>query len=101
MAIVALLAGKFLGWVWPDPTMGIVGAVVIARWAWSLMKDTASVLLDKTDSHVTEEIRELLDQPGNLRITDLHVWRWELRHVQLSSACMAHQSSRPMTCEPH
>ncbi|MNG89657.1 Cadmium, cobalt and zinc/H(+)-K(+) antiporter [compost metagenome] len=75
LAIVALLAGKYLGWVWLDPVMGIVGAVVIARWAWSLMRDTASVLLDKTDDHVAEEIRELLDQSGKLQITDLHVWR--------------------------
>jgi len=75
LAIVALLAGKFLGWVWLDPAMGIVGAVVIARWAWSLMRDTASVLLDKTDEHVAEEIRDLLDQTGKLNITDLHVWR--------------------------
>ncbi|MBT2339843.1 MULTISPECIES: CDF family Co(II)/Ni(II) efflux transporter DmeF [Pseudomonas] len=75
MAIVALLAGRFLGWVWLDPLMGIVGAVVIARWAWSLMKDTASVLLDKTDEHVAEEIRALLDQAGQFRLTDLHVWR--------------------------
>ncbi|MBV4503023.1 CDF family Co(II)/Ni(II) efflux transporter DmeF [Pseudomonas shirazensis] len=75
LAIVALLAGKYLGWVWLDPVMGIVGAVVIARWAWSLMRDTASVLLDKTDKHVAEEIRELLDQSGKLQITDLHVWR--------------------------
>ena len=55
--------------------MGIVGAVVIARWAWSLMRDTASVLLDKTDNHVADEVRELLDQSGDLQITDLHVWR--------------------------
>lgn len=75
LAIVALLAGKYLGWVWLDPVMGIVGAVVIARWAWSLMRDTASVLLDKTDDHVAKEIRELLDQSGKLQITDLHVWR--------------------------
>ncbi|MBI6750948.1 CDF family Co(II)/Ni(II) efflux transporter DmeF [Pseudomonas syringae] len=75
LAIVALLAGKYLGWVWLDPVMGIVGAVVIARWAWSLMRDTASVLLDKTDDHVAEEIRELLNQSGTLQITDLHVWR--------------------------
>ncbi|UUQ64510.1 CDF family Co(II)/Ni(II) efflux transporter DmeF [Pseudomonas fuscovaginae UPB0736] len=75
LAIVALLAGQYLGWVWLDPIMGIVGAVVIARWAWTLMQDTASVLLDKTDEHVAEEIRELLDQSGKLRITDLHVWR--------------------------
>ena len=75
LAIVALMAGKFLGWVWLDPVMGIVGAVVIARWAWSLMRVTASVLLDETDEHVVEEIRELLDQMGVLSITDLHVWR--------------------------
>ncbi|WP_338474751.1 CDF family Co(II)/Ni(II) efflux transporter DmeF [Pseudomonas sp. MS646] len=75
MAIVALLAGRFLGWVWLDPLMGIVGALVIARWAWSLIKDTAAVLLDKTDEHVAEEIRALLDQAGRLQITDLHVWR--------------------------
>lgn len=75
LAILALLAGKFLGWVWLDPAMGIVGAVVIARWAWLLMKDTASVLLDRTDEHVADEIRELLAQSQALRIVDLHVWR--------------------------
>ncbi|QXI26554.1 CDF family Co(II)/Ni(II) efflux transporter DmeF [Pseudomonas vanderleydeniana] len=75
LAIVALLAGQYLGWVWLDPLMGIVGAVVIARWAWTLMQDTASVLLDRTDEHVAEEIRELLDPSGPLQITDLHVWR--------------------------
>ncbi|MCZ7023949.1 cation diffusion facilitator family transporter, partial [Salmonella enterica] len=41
LAIAALLAGRYLGWVWLDPAMGIVGAVVIARWAWSLMRVTA------------------------------------------------------------
>lgn len=75
LAIIALLAGKYLGWVWLDPVMGIVGAVVIARWAWSLMRDTAGVLLDRTDDHVAEEIRELLGQVQELQITDLHVWR--------------------------
>lgn len=75
LAIVALLAGKYLGWVWLDPMMGIVGAVVIARWAWSLMRDTASVLLDRTDEHVAEEIRDLLANYDAIYITDLHVWR--------------------------
>ncbi|KAA0942339.1 MULTISPECIES: CDF family Co(II)/Ni(II) efflux transporter DmeF [unclassified Pseudomonas] len=75
LAIAALLAGRYLGWVWLDPAMGIVGAIVIARWAWSLMKATAGVLLDQTDDHVAEEIRELVEQPGDATITDLHVWR--------------------------
>lgn len=75
LAIFALLAGKYLGWVWLDPVMGIVGAVVIGRWAWNLMKVTAGVLLDKTDDHVAQEIREFIEQPGDVRICDLHVWR--------------------------
>ncbi|NWC82150.1 CDF family Co(II)/Ni(II) efflux transporter DmeF [Pseudomonas putida] len=75
LAIVALLAGRYLGWVWLDPAMGIVGAIVIGRWAWTLMRVTAGVLLDQTDVHVAEEIRELVEKPGDATITDLHVWR--------------------------
>ncbi len=75
LAIAALLTGRYLGWVWMDPIMGIVGAVVIARWSWSLMRDTAAVLLDTTDSHVGEEIQDLVERPGDARIADLHVWR--------------------------
>lgn len=75
LAIAALLAGRYLGWVWLDPVMGIVGALVIARWAWTLMGVTAGVLLDQTDAHVAGEIRERVEQPGDATITDLHVWR--------------------------
>ena len=75
LAIVALLAGRLLGWVWLDPVMGIVGALVIGRWSWTLMRDTAGVLLDATDAHVAAEVRELLEGPGDARICDLHVWR--------------------------
>jgi len=75
LAIVALLAGRYLGWVWLDPVMGIVGGIVIGRWAWALMRDTAAVLLDTTDAHVAAEVRELVEAPGDARLTDLHVWR--------------------------
>lgn len=75
LAIVALLAGAYLGWVWLDPVMGIVGAAVIAVWSWSLMRDTAAVLLDSTDAHLEAEVREHVESHGDARITDLHVWR--------------------------
>jgi len=75
LAIAALLAGRYLGWVWMDPMMGIVGAIVIARWSWTLMRDTAAVLLDRNDPHVAAEIRERVEGPGDARIADLHVWR--------------------------
>ncbi len=75
LAIAALLAGRFLGWTWLDPMMGIVGAIVIGRWSWELMRDTGAILLDTTDDHVAEEVRELVEGPGDARIVDLHVWR--------------------------
>ena len=75
LAILALLAGRYLGWVWLDPIMGIVGAVVIARWAWVLMRDTSEVLLDTTDRHVTQEICQALKTCRGVHITDLHVWQ--------------------------
>ncbi|MDH2132002.1 CDF family Co(II)/Ni(II) efflux transporter DmeF [Sphingobium yanoikuyae] len=75
LAIAALLAGRYLGWVWMDPIMGIVGAIVIARWSRSLMRDTAAILLDRTDRHVADEVRELVETTGDARITDLHVWK--------------------------
>lgn len=75
LAIAALLAGRYLGWTWMDPLMGIVGGIVIARWSWTLMRDTAAVLLDRTDEHVAAEVRELIETPGDARIADLHIWR--------------------------
>lgn len=75
LAIAALLGGRYLGWVWLDPVMGIVGAIVIASWAWTLMRDTAAVLLDATDPHLEAEVREHVEGGGDARITDLHVWR--------------------------
>jgi len=75
LAIGALLAGRYLGWVWLDPLMGVVGAVVIAKWSVGLIRQSANVLLDVTDEHVAEEIRDVLEADGNVQITDLHVWK--------------------------
>ena len=74
-AILALLAGWWLGWVWLDPVVGLLGALVIARWAWGLMRDTAAILLDTTDLALAERMREAVEAPGDVTIGDLHVWR--------------------------
>ncbi len=74
MAILALLGGRYLGWIWLDPVIGILGALVIMRWSWTLMRDTAAILLDETAPALEAEVRQsLMDEPGE--IADLHVWR--------------------------
>lgn len=45
-AIVALVAGKLLGWTWLDPVMGVAGALLVARWAHALLVESGRVLLD-------------------------------------------------------
>lgn len=73
-AIAALLAGRYLGWVWLDPVIGIAGAVIIARWAWALMQDTAGILLDTAEPEQAAAIRAIATQAG-ATLADLHVWR--------------------------
>lgn len=75
LAIVALVAGRYLGWIWLDPVMGIVGALVIASWSLSLLRVTAGVLLDASEPQLEVEVRQEVERDGDARITDLHVWR--------------------------
>ncbi len=73
-AIVALLAGKYLGWTWMDPGMGIVGAVLVARWSVGLMRTTARVLLDRQADSVCRTIATRVEADGDSKVADLHVW---------------------------
>lgn len=76
LAISALVCGKFLGWVWMDPVMGIVGSGVVAQWSWGLLRDTSAILLDQTpETDLEEEIRKAVESGGDAAVTDLHVWR--------------------------
>jgi cation diffusion facilitator family transporter len=76
-AIIALTAGKLLGWSWLDPVMGIVGSVIVSVWAYGLVRDTSGILLDRTpeSSDLPEEMRRAVETDGDSRITDLHVWQ--------------------------
>jgi cation diffusion facilitator family transporter len=76
LAIIALTTGRFFGWVWMDPIMGIVGALIIARWSHGLLRDTSKVLLDgEARAGITASIRQMLESDGDNQISDLHVWR--------------------------
>src|SRR5213595_651194 len=77
LAIVALTGGKFFGWAWRDPVVGIVGSGVVCSWAYTLLRDTSGILLDRTppSSDLPEEIRRAVESDGDSLVTDLHVWQ--------------------------
>ena len=74
MAIIALLAGRSYGWVWLDPLIGIVGALVILRWSWGLLRDSGALLLNYSDEALSNEVRVAIESEHD-EIIDLHVWQ--------------------------
>ncbi|HEY3147093.1 MAG TPA: CDF family Co(II)/Ni(II) efflux transporter DmeF [Dongiaceae bacterium] len=76
LAIVALLAGLWLGAVWLDPLMGLVGAAVILKWSFGLLRDTGGILLDmEAGGDLAARIRTDVEAKDGDRVADLHVWR--------------------------
>ena len=75
LAIFALLAGKYLGQEWLDPAMGIVGAALIVRWSYGLLRLSSHVLLDmQAPVEVRDAIRHAVEAESDNRVSDLHVW---------------------------
>jgi cation diffusion facilitator family transporter len=81
LVIVGLLLARAFGWLWMDPLVGIVGACVIASWAYGLIRDTGCILMDMNpDPHLTERLRREIETEGD-QLTDLHVWRLGPGHL--------------------
>jgi cation diffusion facilitator family transporter len=81
LVIAGLLVGRFLGWAWMDPVVGLAGAVVIAAWAYSLVRDTGAVLLDMNpDQGMAKRMQAAIEADGD-RLTDLHLWRLGPGHL--------------------
>ena len=93
LAITALTGGKFFGWAWLDPVVGIVGSVVVFSWAYTLLRDTSGILLDRTppSSDLPDEIRRAVESDGDSLVTDLHVWQVGIGKFAAMISVVAHQ----------
>ena len=92
LAIVALLGGKFWNWAWLDPTMGVIGAILVGVWSSSLIRETSRVLLDREMDHaLVETIRVAMESDGHSRVSDLHLWRVGRAHFACIVAVVARE----------
>ena len=81
LVIAGLLLARTFGWLWMDPLAGLVGAVVIASWAFGLVRDTGRILLDMNpDPVLTERVRRDIEADGD-DVLDLHLWRLGPGHL--------------------
>ena len=84
LAIVALACGYYFGLGFLDPVAALVGAFVIASWAYGLIRDSAMVLLDAdADPKMSGAIRSTIEQDLGARVADLHLWRLGPGHQRL------------------
>ncbi|HEU5016521.1 MAG TPA: CDF family Co(II)/Ni(II) efflux transporter DmeF [Pseudolabrys sp.] len=95
LAIAALLAGRFFGWVWMDPAMALVGVGVILAWSVGLIRASGAALLDMVpDRKLVSMIRTRLEVSGD-RVSDLHLWRLGPGHVGLIAAVISDRPKAP------
>lgn len=95
-ALAALVTGKFLGWIWTDPAMGVVGSLVIARWSYGLLRDTSRVLLDaEIPDAEREAIRAMIESEDDNRVADLHLWRVGPHHLAAIVSVVTHDPKEP------
>jgi cation diffusion facilitator family transporter len=81
LAITALLIGKFIGWYWLDPIMGVVGALVITKWAWGLITQTSPILLDASiDQSIKSKIVQTIEKHHQTKVADIHIWKVSADH---------------------
>ena len=93
LAIVALTSGKFFGWGWLDPIVGLVGSGVVFSWAYQLLRDTSGILVDRTplSSDLPDEIRRAVESDGDSIVTDLHVWQVSTGKFAAIVSIVAHE----------
>lgn len=99
LALIALFSGRYFGWVFLDPIMGIVGGILISRWAYTLLRGTGSILLDgDAGKDIRKKIYDLIESDNDSRLIDLHVWHIGSNEI----ACIASiVTSQNLTAEDY
>lgn len=96
LAVFALLAAKYSGQIWMDPLMGIIGAILVSRWSWGLLRGTSAVLLDRQGpAELRAEITKCIEHDGDSRVADLHLWSIGPNNYGVIVSVVAHAPQPP------
>ena len=81
LAIAALLVAKYWHVTFVDPMVGIIGALVIMKWGFGLVRTTSRELLDAdVPPAMLERVRTTVSSVPDTKVVDLHVWRLGPNH---------------------
>ncbi len=96
LAIVALAGGLWWGLAWLDPAVALVGALVIGRWAFGVLRDSGRALVDaSTPPRLAAQVRALIEGDGDAKLADLHLWQVG---PEAYAAALSIVADRPQAC---
>jgi len=94
MAILGLILAKSFGWMWMDPLAGVIGALVIANWSYTLLRQTGAILVDAShDAEMEGRIKEVIQLAGD-QLIDLHIWRLGPGHMSAILSVVTQELNR-------
>jgi cobalt-zinc-cadmium efflux system protein len=85
VVIAALLIG-WTGWLWLDPAVSIMIAVVILWGSWGLMREALNLALDAVPGGIDRDAVEsyLASLPDVSEVHDLHIWAMSTTETALT-----------------
>ena len=84
--VLAAIAIKFTDWLWLDPFMSLVVAVIIGIGTWGLLRESLSLALDAVPANIHPSKVEayLASLPGIEAVHDLHIWAMSTTEIALT-----------------
>ena len=85
--VVAALVTIWTGWLWVDPAVSLVIAVVVLVGSWELARDSVNLALDAVPRDIQlPEVRDYLASlEGVSEVHDLHVWAMSTNETALTA----------------
>ena len=86
--VIGAAVVTFTGWDIIDPLLSILIALVIARWSYTLLRDSTRILMERKPGNIDlDEVRAcaLEHAPESAEAHDLHVWEITSQYVCMSA----------------
>jgi cobalt-zinc-cadmium efflux system protein len=89
-SVVIVIGGIVLiwtGWMWVDPLLSLLVALVILWWSVGLLRSSCSILLERSPEGLEPEevLAAMRDEPGVKEVHDLHVWEITSGYICLTA----------------
>ena len=85
--VLAAIAMLYSGWLWLDPLVSLLIAIVIAFSTWGLLRESVDLALDAVPAHIQPDkvLAYLESLPGISDVHDLHIWAMSTTEVALTA----------------